>query len=621
MIIANAPQPVERIGSISTKTLDYTIHATQKAFEVLSSKLYKNKVRAIIRELSCNAHDSHVEAGNPNPFEVHLPTAFEPWFSVRDYGVGMSSTTVETVFTHFFRSTKEETNELIGALGLGAKAPFSLVDSFTVTTVHDGTRSVYTCYRENGLPKCDLNSSHPSNEPNGVEVSVPVRTQDFDTYRVNAMEVFRWFDNPPTILGRPLDITPLDRSQGWAIGSSGMIALMGQVAYPIDTQIVNNSRLRNVVLYFDIGELDVQAGREELSYDEMTIRNINSKIDIVNAHIQKTYEDDLKECKNIFQALKVVTNSKNPLYRNCSPEFNQVVISKLAITQAAKRYGQSATMITGDESEYVVFVDTCSRANAKYTEFRRTNKQAGLRIYKSSPTRSAIMKEFDNCKIVYSHEVKLTKKATQFRQMATIDIRNSPTISVTLDSEVVYIPTKNMEWTLGEEEWRHDANKKTAIISILKEISPQAKHIYIPWTMRNKIQPHWKNAHELIRNHYDSLKRDFSLEDQWRVINDAGMTSQFNHINHINAPNTKFQKVIDHIRACQAAYYKNCHWADYRHHIGVKPNNRAQTMWEKLREDYPLFDQLVRNTMKGQIIKPSLLYGELTPYIEGKERL
>ena len=62
---------------------NYTIEATAKAFSILSDQLYSNKVRAVIRELSTNAYDSHVDAGNGSkPFEVHLPSNMEPTFSV-----------------------------------------------------------------------------------------------------------------------------------------------------------------------------------------------------------------------------------------------------------------------------------------------------------------------------------------------------------------------------------------------------------------------------------------------------------------------------------------------------------------------------------------------------------
>ena len=57
------------------KTSGFKIQASAKAFEILSSNIYTHKVRAVIREYNCNAYDAHVDAGNSEPWDVHLPTA------------------------------------------------------------------------------------------------------------------------------------------------------------------------------------------------------------------------------------------------------------------------------------------------------------------------------------------------------------------------------------------------------------------------------------------------------------------------------------------------------------------------------------------------------------------
>ena len=41
---------------------------------ILRSQIYSDKLLAVIREYSTNAVDANVEAGNPAPINVHLPT-------------------------------------------------------------------------------------------------------------------------------------------------------------------------------------------------------------------------------------------------------------------------------------------------------------------------------------------------------------------------------------------------------------------------------------------------------------------------------------------------------------------------------------------------------------------
>jgi len=145
MILTTAERPIERI---STKTeRQFTIKATGKAFRILSSGLYKDKILAIVRELSCNAYDAHVAVGTPTrPFDVHLPSVLEPHFSVRDYGPALSSDQIDNVFSTYFESTKTETNDQIGGLGLGCKSPLSYVDSFNVISRLEGFKRTYTVF-------------------------------------------------------------------------------------------------------------------------------------------------------------------------------------------------------------------------------------------------------------------------------------------------------------------------------------------------------------------------------------------------------------------------------------------------------------------------------------------
>lgn len=68
-------QQVERDG-LTTVESAFQIKATSKAFDILSSALYSDKIGAIVRELSCNAHDSHVAAGkSKEPIEIRLPSS------------------------------------------------------------------------------------------------------------------------------------------------------------------------------------------------------------------------------------------------------------------------------------------------------------------------------------------------------------------------------------------------------------------------------------------------------------------------------------------------------------------------------------------------------------------
>lgn len=119
-------QQVVPIYSSSMAETKFGIEITGKAFDLLTGGIYKNKIAAIVREISANAYDSHVSAGKSDvPFKVVLPNEFNPYFEVEDYGVGLDDEQIRNVYTVLFRSTKQDSNFDIGAFGLGSKTPIT----------------------------------------------------------------------------------------------------------------------------------------------------------------------------------------------------------------------------------------------------------------------------------------------------------------------------------------------------------------------------------------------------------------------------------------------------------------------------------------------------------------
>ncbi len=304
MILNSAPANeaiVSNVGEIG----EFRIRNSAKAFNILSSGLYANKIRAIVRELSCNAVDSHTAAGRDGtPFDVHLPNALEPHFSIRDYGTGLSHEQVTNIYTTYFESTKTDSNAFIGALGLGSKSPFSYTDNFTVTAIKDGVKGIYTAFiNEHGVPSIALMTQEVSDEPSGVEVKFAVTDRyDFHKFHEEARYVYTYFALRPVVSGvdkfefrdiayESRDIIPgVHQTDKHGNYGSRSIAVMGNICYPIDipkadTSLGELAKLLScgLEIHFAIGELDFQASREGLSYIPSTIEAIKRKLEALNA--------------------------------------------------------------------------------------------------------------------------------------------------------------------------------------------------------------------------------------------------------------------------------------------------------------------------------------------------
>lgn len=335
MIVKNNTSNVE-FGNVEQGG-EFKIRNSAKAFAILSSGLYKNKVRAIIRELSCNAVDSHTASGNiDKPFEVHLPTSLEPHFSVRDYGTGLSHEEVVNVYTTYFESTKAGSNEFIGALGLGSKSPFSYTNNFSVTAIKGGKKNIYTAYiNQNGVPEITLMTSMDSDEESGVEVSFSVKNDDFYKFNQEATEVFSVFKNHPKITGnyRKKELTLEPVCEGVDLvksyGFDGAHAVMGNIMYPIsvpneDTNLGQYAKLtrNNLIIRFDIGELDIAASREDLSYIPETIEAIKNKLMKISSFLEKNVKEKIDAEKNAWLRVSVINNLlQSSLYSVSTREY------------------------------------------------------------------------------------------------------------------------------------------------------------------------------------------------------------------------------------------------------------------------------------------------------------
>jgi hypothetical protein len=354
MILNNAPQHEAIVSNVS-EIGEFRIRNSAKAFSILSSGLYANKVRAIIRELSCNAVDSHAAAGcKDTPFDVHLPNALEPHFAIRDYGTGLSHEQVTQIYTTYFESTKTNSNEFIGALGLGSKSPFSYTDNFTVTAIQAGHKGIYSAFiNAQGVPSIALMMQEPTDEPAGVEVKFSVNERyDFDKFRQEARVVYKHFALRPVVSGsadfqfvdaeyESRDIVPGVHSFK---NGSHSAAIMGNIAYPIEVPNADSSippELKQLLgcgleMHFGIGELDFQASREGLSYIPSTVAAIKAKLEQVNAALTVVIAKEADAIENLWdRAVFLYKKKEHRLW-----------------TAAVSKYAQDTKLPTYDDLQY-----------------------------------------------------------------------------------------------------------------------------------------------------------------------------------------------------------------------------------------------------------------------------
>ena len=274
------------------------IHVNAKMFEILSG-VYSDPELAIVREIGANAQDSHTKAGHPDkPFRVQVPNALDPRFVVRDFGTGMSHEFVMTKLNSYGESTKDDSNDEIGGFGLGIKCPFSYTSSFMIACYQDGVRRVYA-YQigKKGIPEINFMAESATTEENGVEVSVPVKAEDYAKFSTAIQKTFAFYDVKPTIRGVELNIPEFQKiaaGPGWFICKrskmfDGQVFVeMGGIAYPVEQRthgIGYYGYDQTLFLTANIGEIDITPNREQIKITDKTTKFVKNAIETLKQEV------------------------------------------------------------------------------------------------------------------------------------------------------------------------------------------------------------------------------------------------------------------------------------------------------------------------------------------------
>jgi len=183
----------------ATCSEDFVISNTSKMFDILSNKIYEDPIRAVVRELCCNAIDAHIEALVDVPLNVYLPTPSSKTLVIEDFGIGMTHEDVMTVYKSYGNSTKSSSDKMIGALGLGGKTPLAYTSQFTLETAKGGSKNRYVVFKnDNGIPNVAHISQEASDET-GTRIELLVQEADIILFHKAAVKTFAFFDEMPNI--------------------------------------------------------------------------------------------------------------------------------------------------------------------------------------------------------------------------------------------------------------------------------------------------------------------------------------------------------------------------------------------------------------------------------------
>lgn len=289
-------------------------------YKVLSKALYSDPYLAIVRELCCNAWDSHIAAGNTGKkFDLCLPNALAPFFKVRDYGTGIATDADVLKMYDYGESTKQQSDVMTGCFGLGAKSPYAYTQKFTTLNYYNGKVTHFISFMdEHGIPQTLKMSEQETDQPNGLEVSFSVEPDDFYSFQTATQRALRPFKIKPNVLGaydsssilQEDHRTPMLSGDGWRFYGDGQChALMGNVSYPLGTTerkgMSENAKklLRfNIEIDFPMGAFEITPSREAVQWTEYSVNNINDKLEVIYDVVIAHVNQKIQGAKNFWEA-------------------------------------------------------------------------------------------------------------------------------------------------------------------------------------------------------------------------------------------------------------------------------------------------------------------------------
>ena len=290
------------------------LDSAQVLMQMLSKNLYSDAIGSTIRECASNALDSHRRAGIDKPIIVSLNRNnhdnYE--FSVEDFGIGLDADDVVNIISKYGKSTKRNSNTELGMMGLGFKAPLAYTSTFYFTARKNGMERKYMMYEGEEVNSIDLLHETPTDQPNGVKVTIPVNYYDRHDFVRKTKEQLAYFENVYfNVLDNEVsnDFT-IHRSEHYQASSlsrdSWLHICLDNVYYPLDFTRLGIDRISVPVgLRFSLTDgLFPTPNRESIRYTKEAKDIILAKIGKMVDHFITKYNETVADTDDFMAVLR-----------------------------------------------------------------------------------------------------------------------------------------------------------------------------------------------------------------------------------------------------------------------------------------------------------------------------
>lgn len=187
---------------------------------------------------------------------------------------------------------------------------------------------------EKGIPNIAMMVCEASDEPSGVEITLPVKGKDIITFRDRTAEVCTHAQTIPKFEGEALTISKREfsisgngwrryKTPGW---NKPSYAIIGGIAYLIDRDQLSDEAHQVAAEGFcidvPIGAVELSLSREALSYDPKTIEYLNGRFETIRSEVEAHYRTAINSATSYWDKCVVYCEFKSDsLVRNTGMQF------------------------------------------------------------------------------------------------------------------------------------------------------------------------------------------------------------------------------------------------------------------------------------------------------------
>lgn len=320
---------IESIGEdIPSLTANIDKEDLSFLFSILANQ-YKNPIGSLIREITSNCFDSHLEAKVEDAVVIDFDEDEEgTYIYFKDVGTGLSPDKIRNIYMNYGKSTKRNDSQAIGYYGLGSKSPLAYTDHFYIITISDKIKYTYMFHEGETLPTLEKLNEEETADRNGTTIKVYLKEGYNEKNKfINALKSeLAYFDN--VYFGNSCDIQndyKIFEGNNFKWRSSDVVdpnmhICLGKVTYPIDWKEIGASKEVDEYLFpgyrvadpirlpvaikFNIGELSVVPSRESIKYTDEAIIKIRKKIKDAIIEIRGLFKKQSKLAEDVFEIIK-----------------------------------------------------------------------------------------------------------------------------------------------------------------------------------------------------------------------------------------------------------------------------------------------------------------------------